>query len=208
MTTQAMLTSCSFRVKDITSFKAWYERYQFGYDVQLYFDANGYASFSGEEASAYPRMIDEDGNRQDVPDLVAFSRELCEHLLDGELVNIVACGHENFIYGFYDQLIIAKAYPDQPVYRSSTSDLDYEGCMKLIEAEAAKALQPASPPTVFVAIRGGCYDGASSTDPSTRMIVEDFDNPDLDGNTQPYEDGVGDLDETTLQELLKRCEQN
>ncbi len=59
--------------------------------------------------------------------------------------------------------------------------------------------------TVYVSIRGGCFEGASSTDPSIRVIVEDFDNPDLDGNTQPYEDGVGELDDATLQELLERC---
>jgi hypothetical protein len=204
-TTIMTLTSCSFRVKDIAAFKAWFERYQFGYDVQLCVDANGYASFAGEESCAFPRMIDEDGNVQDVPDLATFSRELCEHLLDGELVNIVACGHEDYRYSFFDQLIIAKAYPDRPIYRCGTSDLDYEGCMRLIEAEAAKALPPAPAPTVFVAIRGGCFEGASSTDPSTRVIVEDFDNPDLDGNTQPYEDGVGELDAETLQELLVRC---
>ncbi len=131
----ATLTSCSFRVKDIAAFKTWYERYQFGYDVQLYVDQHGYVSFAGEESCAFPRMKDEDDNIQDVTDLVAFSRELCEHLEDGELVNIVACGHENYRYAFYDQLIIAKAHPDKPLYLSGTSDMDYEGCLRMIEAQ-------------------------------------------------------------------------
>lgn len=135
----ATLTSCSFRVKDIAAFRAWYKRYHFGYDVQMYVDPHGYVSFAGEESCAFPRTKDDDDNIQDVTDLAAFARELCEHLEDGELVNIVACGHENYRYAFFDQLIIAKAYPDRPIYRCGTSDLDYEGCMRLIEAESAAA---------------------------------------------------------------------
>lgn len=136
----ATLTSCSFRVKDIEAFKAWFANYHFGDAVELYVDPHGYVSLAGEESCAYPRKkIDED-EVEDVEDLKAFARELCEHLEDGELVNIVACGNENYRYAFYDQLVIAKSHPDKPVYRCGTSDLDYEGCLKLIEQENPKII--------------------------------------------------------------------
>ncbi len=62
--------------------------------------------------------------------------------------------------------------------------------------------------TIYIAIRGSCFEGASCTDKSARVIVEDFDNPDFDGNTQLYEDGVGELEGETLQELLERCKKD
>lgn len=133
----ATLTSCSFRVKDIVAFKAWFAGYHFGEGVELYVDAHGYVTLAGEESCAYPRRKTEEDDVEQVEDLKAFALELCAHLEDDELVNIVACGNEGYRYAFYDQLIIAKSHPNHPLYRCGTSDLDYEGCLRLIEAESA-----------------------------------------------------------------------
>ena len=135
-------TVCSnqFKVKDVQKFKAWFSQYYFGEDVQLYVDTDNSASLGGHEQypSAYPRIREtegaDEGELMDV-ELLPFAQELCVHLADGEVFNLVSGGNEKLRYVAFDQLIITQAHPDKPYYNSIRSDDDGETLLALVLAQ-------------------------------------------------------------------------
>jgi len=114
-----------FKVKDVDKFKAWFEGYHFGYEVELWvanqeertFGFGGYEQYP----SAHPRVMDSEGFPTDA-DLQAFAEQLCEHLEEGEVFSVTAGGNEKLRYVSFDQLIIAQEHPKEPLYEHYSSD--------------------------------------------------------------------------------------
>ncbi len=128
-----------FVVKDVEAFKAWFEKYHFGEDIELFpcEDNLRTLSFGGYEQypSAHPRCYDEmEENYEDV-ELKQFALELAEHLEEGEVLSVVAGGNEKLRYVSYDQLIIVKAYAEHPVYRTVTSEENHATLIGIVEAD-------------------------------------------------------------------------
>jgi hypothetical protein len=125
--------SNTFTVRDTAAFRAWFAGYYFGDAIELFID-DGDCSlcFGGGEQypSAYPRVRDGEGEIYDA-DLSVFSAELCAHLADGEIFNVVAGGNEKLRYVAFSQLIIIQQCPDTPYFRCHSSDADKEELLKL-----------------------------------------------------------------------------
>jgi hypothetical protein len=92
-------------------------------------------SFAGYEQypSAYPRFYDEESEDYVEVKIEKFAIELAEHLEEGEVFAVVGGGNEKLRYVSYDQLIIAKAYPEHPIYRIVTSDADHATLIRVVE---------------------------------------------------------------------------
>lgn len=139
------VSSNAFTVKDVEAFKAWFDGYHFGHDVTLcvHHEELREVHFSGHEQypSSYPRKYDEDTGDYEDMELKQFALELAEHLEEGEVLSVVAGGNEKLRYVSYDQLIIAKAYPEHPIYRIVTSDADHATLMGIVEAHIAQERQ-------------------------------------------------------------------
>jgi hypothetical protein len=126
-----------FVVKDVEAFKSWFEKYYFGEDIELFVhEETQEISFAGYEQypSAYPRFYDEESEDYVEVELKQFALELAEHLEEGEVFALVGGGNEKLRYVSYDQLIIAKAYPEHPIYRIVTSEADHSTLMGIVEA--------------------------------------------------------------------------
>jgi hypothetical protein len=139
----AVSSNC-FVVKDIAAFKAWFDGYYFGDDIELFVrEETREISFAGYEQypSSYPRKYDEETEDCEEVELKQFALELAEHLEEGEVLSVVAGGNEKLRYVSYDQLIIAKAYPEHPIYRIVTSDADHATLMGIVEAHIAQERQ-------------------------------------------------------------------
>jgi hypothetical protein len=113
-----------FKVKDVETFKAWFDNYHFGYDIEIWVDSpeEPTVSFGGYEQypSAHPRRFDEADDLIDA-DLPAFAEELCRHLEEGEVFSVTAGGNEKLRYVSFDQLIIAQEHPKEPLYQHYSS---------------------------------------------------------------------------------------
>ena len=135
------LRSNEFWVKDVDAFRAWFDKFAFGDEIEFWIDEKGSGkvtkvSFGGEEQypTAYPRFRDyldsnEDGSPDEdsffdlveVPDLHAWATELREHLLPGEVFQVVAGGNEKLRYVGFTELIIAEDV-DVPSFQAFYSD--------------------------------------------------------------------------------------
>ena len=99
------ISSNTFTVKDVEKFKAWFEGYHFGDEVELFIrEEERYVSFGSYEQypSAHPRVMDSDGFPEDA-DLKTFAEELCEHLESGEVFSVTAGGNEKLRYVSFSQ---------------------------------------------------------------------------------------------------------
>lgn len=139
-------TICSntFSVNDIEAFKNWFKQYHFGQDVRLFIDGdNKHVSFGGhgQYPSAFPRIWNDEEENYDDTDVVQFSQELCEHLSKNEFVNIVAGGNEKLRYCAFDQVIIHKDYPDQPVTQCISSEMCEAQIIDRIELQLSKSMK-------------------------------------------------------------------
>jgi hypothetical protein len=123
------VSSNNFTVKDVEAFEEWFDGYHFGEDVTLFKNEEnlGTLSFAGYQQypSAYPRQYDEEAEDYVEVELKQFAMELVEYLEEGEVFSVVGGGNEKLRYVSYDQLIIAKAYPEHPIYRIVTSEADH-----------------------------------------------------------------------------------
>jgi hypothetical protein len=129
--------SNDFTVKDVEKFKAWFETYHFGYEIELFIsEQERCVSFGGYEQypSAYPRRSDADGSPIDA-DLRAFAQELCGHLEHGEVFSVTAGGNEKLRYVSLDQLIIAQEHPNDPRYEHYSSDDGNDVLLKRLHGE-------------------------------------------------------------------------
>jgi hypothetical protein len=139
------VSSNAFTVKDVESFKAWFEKYHFGHDVTLcvHHEELREVHFTGYEQypSSYPRKYDEETEDYVEVELKQFALELVEYLEEGEVFAVVGGGNEKLRYVSYDQLIIAKAYPEHPIYRIVTSEADHSTLMGIVEADIAQERQ-------------------------------------------------------------------
>ena len=134
------IRSNEFKVRDVASFLAWFTQFHFGYAIEVWADRETReVSFGGYEQypTAYPRVLDGDGYYEEVEDLTAYARAFAAHLEPGEVVNIVAGGHEKLRYVSFDQLLIAADHPDEFIYRQIGSHWDKDLCLKLIEEGSA-----------------------------------------------------------------------
>ena len=146
------ILSNTFTVKDVDKFKAWFSEYYFGYEIELFInEKERHVSFGSEEQypSAYPRIRGADEVND--AELHCFSAELCEHLAEGEIFNVVAGGNEKLRYVSFTQLIIAQAHPDKPYYRCHSSDTDDEALLDMVLQDFELA-QPALAPSQSVSI--------------------------------------------------------
>lgn len=128
------ILSNTFTVKDVAAFKAWFADYYFGDDIELpIHEGERHVCFGGDlhYPSAYPRVRDEEGEINDAV-LSAFAVELCAHLADGEIFNVVAGGNEKLRYVSFNQLIIAQEHPDKPYYGHHSSDADNEALLEQV----------------------------------------------------------------------------
>jgi|GEM_PF-4844520 len=129
-------TVCSndFKVKDVKSFTEWFNQFYFGENIDISItESERQLIFGGDESypSAYPRVIADDGEIEDV-DLSDFATQLCQHLEEGEVFNVVAGGNEKLRYVAFSQLIIAQAHTDKPYFRESGSDSDKSVLLSLV----------------------------------------------------------------------------
>lgn len=127
------IVSNAFRVKDSAAFRQWFNGYYFGEGITLHIDNDHYAYFAADQQypCAYPRVMGEEGDTEDA-DLAAFARELCGHLMEGEIFNLVAGGKEKHNYAAFSQLVIAQAHPDKPCYRYASSDAETAELLELV----------------------------------------------------------------------------
>jgi hypothetical protein len=129
--------SNDFTVKDVEKFKAWFETYHFGGDIELFIsEEERCVSFGGYEQypSAHPRRFDADGSPIDA-DLQTFAQELCGHLEPGEVFSVTAGGNEKLRYVSFDQLIIAQEHPKDPFYEHYSSDDGNDLLLKRLHGE-------------------------------------------------------------------------
>jgi hypothetical protein len=130
------IRSNEFRVRDLAAFLEWFTRYRFGDATEIWTHKETRAvAFGGYEQypDAWPQVPDTDGYGIPVDDPEIFARELAGHLEPGEVVNIVAGGHEKLRCVRFSQLIIAADHPRRCVYRQISSDWDRSQCLALIE---------------------------------------------------------------------------
>ncbi|MEI7668607.1 MAG: hypothetical protein WCJ33_00815 [Pseudomonadota bacterium] len=133
-------TVCSndFKVKDVKAFTEWFNQFYFGDDIDISInEAEHEISFGGDVSypSAYPRIIDVDNEIEDV-DLSDFATELCQHLEEGEVFNLVAGGNEKLCYVAFSQLIIAQAHPEKPYFSESSSDSDKVKLLSMVLSQS------------------------------------------------------------------------
>lgn len=131
------ISSNTFTVKDVEKFKAWFESYHFGDEVELFVrDEERHVSFGSYEQypSAHPRKMDSEGFPEDA-DLQVFADELCEHLEPGEVFSVTAGGNEKLRYVSFDQLIIAQEHPKEPLYEHYSSDDGNDVLLKRLRGE-------------------------------------------------------------------------
>jgi hypothetical protein len=131
------ICSNTFIVKDVEKFKAWFQGYHFGDEIELFIrEEERHVSFGGEEQYPYahPRRIDGEGYTVDA-DLNAFAEELCEHLEPGEVFSVTAGGNEKLRYVSFDQLIIAQEHPKEPLYQYFSSDDGNDVLLKRLRGE-------------------------------------------------------------------------
>lgn len=118
------LRSNGFKVKNVAAFKAWFFTYSFGDEIKVWADTkdsmggpddySGIMSFGGEEQypNAFPmrKIYDADGYIEETEeaDLQVFADELREHLMPGEVFQVVAGGNEKLRYVGFAELIIAE----------------------------------------------------------------------------------------------------
>lgn len=139
----AVSSNC-FIVKDAAAFKAWFDGYFFGDDIELFVrEETREISFAGHEQypSSYPRLYEEESEDYVEVELEKFAIELAEYLEEGEVFSVVGGGNEKLRYVSYDQLIIAKAYPEHPIYRIVTSEADHATLIGVVEAHIAHELK-------------------------------------------------------------------
>jgi hypothetical protein len=125
-----------FTVKDVEKFRAWFEGYHFGGEIELFNRGEErQVSFGGYEQypSAHPRRFD--GDDLIDADLQAFAEELCEHLEPGEVFSVMAGGNEKLRYVSFDQLIIAQEHPKDPLYEHYSSDDGNDVLLKRLHGE-------------------------------------------------------------------------
>lgn len=131
------LRSNEFRVKNVTDFKAWFFTYSFGEEIKVWVDTkdsmdgpddySGKVSFGGEEQypNAYPmvKIFDKDGYVEETEeaDLDVFAAELRQHLMPGEVFQVIAGGNEKLRYVGFAELIIAEDVV-APSFRTYYSD--------------------------------------------------------------------------------------
>jgi hypothetical protein len=127
--------SNEFKVKDVAAFKTWFDGYHFGDEIDLWIensvhDSFATASFGGLEQypTAYPRITAYDEDDEDVDiaeveyaDLQTFADELRQHLLPGEVFQVVAGGNEKLRYVGFNELIIAEDV-ETPSFQAYYSD--------------------------------------------------------------------------------------
>ncbi len=97
--------------KNVEAFKAWFDGYHFGEDIELFVnEETREISFAGYEQypSACPRRYDEEAEDYEEVELEQFAIELAEYLEEGEIFSVVGGGNEKLRYVSYDQLIIAN----------------------------------------------------------------------------------------------------
>ena len=131
------IRSNTFTVKDTEKFRAWFEAYHFGDEVELFIrEEERHVSFGSYEQypTAHPRMIDSDGFPIEA-DLQKFAEELCEHLEAGEVFSVTAGGNEKLRYVSFDQLIIAQEHPKEPLYEHYSSDDGNDVLLKRVRGE-------------------------------------------------------------------------
>lgn len=129
--------SNTFTVKDIDKFKAWFEGYHFGDEIELFIrEEERHVSFGGYEQypSAHPRRMDSEGFPEDA-DLKDFAEELCDHLEPGEVFSVTAGGNEKLRYVSFDQLIIAQEHPTEPHFEHYSSDDGNDVLLKRMRGE-------------------------------------------------------------------------
>ena len=131
--------SNEFKVKDVPAFKAWFFRYSFGDDIRVWSDTrdamggpddhSGIIGFGGEEQypNAYPmlKILDDDGHVEETEeaDLQVFADELRQHLVPGEVFQVLAGGAEKLRYVGFSELIIAEDVVE-PSFRTFYTDDD------------------------------------------------------------------------------------
>lgn len=130
------ICSNTFTVKDVEKFKAWFQGYHFGDEVELFIrDEHRHVSFGSYEQypSAHPRRWD--GDDLVDADLAAFAEELCEHLEPGEVFSVTSGGNEKLRYVSFDQLIIAQEHPTEPLYEYRSSEDGNDVLLKRLRGE-------------------------------------------------------------------------
>lgn len=130
------LRSNEFKVKHFTFFRDWFEKYSFGDETELWVTEalegpSATVSFGSYEQypNAYPMVVlreDIDGGcieETEEADLKVFAAELQQHLMPGEVFQVVAGGHENLRYVGFAELIIAEDV-EAPSFQAYYSDDD------------------------------------------------------------------------------------
>lgn len=132
------LRSNEFKVKNVEAFIKWFDDVIFGDEIEFWVDnknddGSGTVSFGGHEQypTAYPRSkvyedseaMDEDDDYYivEIPDLDTWATELREHLVTGEVFQVIAGGNEKLRYVGYSELIIAQDI-DKPHFQVHYSD--------------------------------------------------------------------------------------
>lgn len=134
------LRSNEFKVKDVPAFKEWFRGYRFGDEIGVWPNENGFGGsddhsgtiiFGGEEQypNAYPMIatpLDDDGFEVDdndsvEADLQVFADELRQHLVPGEVFQVLAGGAEKLRYVGFSELIIAEDVAE-PSFRTFYTD--------------------------------------------------------------------------------------
>ena len=136
------VVSSSFHVRDADAFQAWFEKYRFGDEITVHqepstrTDGQGAAMcFSGCESypSAWPRLAyeenDDEPQERDA-ELACWASELREHLLEDELVHVIACGAAQGRCAVYEVLAVDHRTTG---FRSGSTD-DPKSAGRLLEA--------------------------------------------------------------------------
>lgn len=119
--------SNEFKVKDVEAFKTWFFTYSFGDEIMVWVEDSNTVSFGGDEQypNAYPmvKILDEDGYDEETEeaDLQKFADELRQHLMPGEVFQVVAGGNEKLRYVGFAELIIAQDV-EAPSFQAYYSD--------------------------------------------------------------------------------------
>lgn len=123
--------SNEFKVKDVEAFKTWFDEYSFGDEIEVWDEGENTVCFGGEEQypSAYPMVIIYDKSDPDdwvieeteEADLQVFADELRQHLMPGEVFQVVAGGNEKLRYVGFAELIIAEDV-ESPSFQAYYSD--------------------------------------------------------------------------------------
>jgi len=131
------LLSNTFTVKDVAQFKTWFKSYYFGDDIEFFInEETREVCFGGHEQypCAFPRIRNEEEDIEDA-ELDVFAKELCEHLVEGEVFSVIAGGNEKLRYVLFDRLIIAQDHPDKPYVKHYSSEDDHELLLKQVQEQ-------------------------------------------------------------------------